>query len=206
MVRLQKASLLRILLAILIISGFGCSPVDARPGQPTSPASSGTHGPTATLAGTPYPVPANLQEAKVVRVVDGDTIHVEIKGKRQTLRYIGINTPETVDPRRPVEFFGKEAGQKNKELVGGKTVKLEKDVSETDRYGRLLRYVYVSSTFVNAELVKLGYAQAATFPPDVKYAELFRQLEREARENKRGLWAAAATVTPGKPTPTPTRR
>ena len=82
----------------------------------------------------------------VIRVVDGDTIEIE---GGQKVRYIGIDTPETVDPSRPVGCYGKEASDKNKELVEGKIVRLEKDISETDRYGRLLRYIYVGDIFVN---------------------------------------------------------
>jgi len=126
----------------------------------------------------------------VTRVVDGDTIHVRIAGQDRTVRYIGMDTPETVDPRRPVQAFGKEASARNRQLVAGKTVRLEKDVSETDRYGRLLRYVYVDGRMVNAVLVEEGYARAATFPPDVKHKDLFLRLEREARSANRGLWAA----------------
>jgi len=122
---------------------------------------------------------------KVTRIIDGDTIELETGEK---LRYIGIDTPETVDPRRGVECFGKEANEKNKELVLGKEVRLEKDVSDTDRYDRLLRYVYVDNTFINLELVRLGYASASSYPPDVMYQEAFREAEREAREAKRGLW------------------
>ncbi len=133
--------------------------------------------------------PQNLQMALVTRVVDGDTIEVEIDGMEYKVRYIGIDTPETVDPRRPVGYFGKEASAKNKELVDGKIVRLEKDINETDKYGRLLRYVYVGETMINRELVRLGYAKASTYPPDVKYSSLFMQAEREARENKVGLWA-----------------
>lgn len=125
---------------------------------------------------------------KVVRVVDGDTIHVLIGGRDHTVRYIGIDTPETVDPRRPVQPFGKEATERNRQLVEGKTVTLEKDVSETDRFGRLLRYVYVDGRMVNATLVEEGYARAVSYPPDVKHQELLRRLEREAREARRGLW------------------
>lgn len=121
--------------------------------------------------------------------MDGDTIDVSIDGITKRVRYIGIDTPETVDPRKPVEYFGKEASVKNKELVEGKMVRLEKDVSETDRYGRLLRFVYVGDLFVNAELVRLGYAQVTTYPPDVKYADYFRQLQRDAMANKAGMWA-----------------
>lgn len=155
----------------------------------------------ATVPGPPTQQPASSrQSAQVVRVVDGDTIDVSIDGLTQRVRYIGVNTPETVDPGSPVECFGPEASAANKGMVEGKTVELEKDVSNTDRYGRLLRYVYAGGTMVNAELVKQGYAQVSTYPPDVKYAELFRQLESEARNAGRGLWGAgcaAATVAPG---------
>jgi len=126
----------------------------------------------------------------VIRVVDGDTIRVRIGGREYTVRYIGIDTPETVKPGSPVECFGPEAKRRNEELVGGKVVELEKDVSETDRYGRLLRYVYVDGRMVNAILVEEGYAQVATYPPDVKYQELFLKLQRRAREEGRGLWGA----------------
>lgn len=122
----------------------------------------------------------------VKRVVDGDTIELETG---QKLRYIGINTPETVHPTKPVECFGHEAAAKNKELVEGKRVRLEKDVSETDKYGRLLRYVYLNNTFINDYLVRQGYAHASTFPPDVKYQDQFTQAEREARQNNMGLWS-----------------
>jgi micrococcal nuclease len=129
------------------------------------------------------------QQAYCTRVVDGDTIVVKIGLDEFKVRYIGIDTPETVDPNRPIGFFGKEASQKNKELVLAKDIKLEKDVSDADKYGRLLRYIYLDGVMINAELVRLGYAKAATYPPDVKYASLFVQMEREARDNNRGLWA-----------------
>lgn len=124
---------------------------------------------------------------RVKRAVDGDTIELESGEK---VRYIGINTPETVKPNSPVECFGKEASTKNKELVDGKLVRLKKDVSDKDKYGRLLRFVYLEDgTFVNDILVREGYAFVSTFPPDVAKADQFKQAEREARENVRGLWA-----------------
>jgi micrococcal nuclease len=129
------------------------------------------------------------QQAYCIRVVDGDTIVVQIEGKEYKVRYIGVDTPETVDPRRPVGYFGKQASEMNKTLVLNKAITLEKDVSNVDRYDRLLRYVYVGDVMINAELVRLGYAKAATYPPDVKYADKFVELEREARNNKVGLWA-----------------
>ena len=129
----------------------------------------------------------------VTKVIDGDTIEIE-GGKR--VRYIGIDTPETVDPNRPVGCFGKEASSKNSELVLNKRVKLVKDVSETDRNGRLLRYVYIDDIFVNDYLVAEGYAKASTYAPDVKYSEQFVNSERKAREDKKGLWSEACEIKP----------
>jgi len=121
-------------------------------------------------------------QARVVRVIDGDTI--EIAGGTH-VRYIGMDTPESYPE---VEFYGPEAKAKNIELVEGKVVTLVKDVSETDKYGRLLRYVYVDGVFVNGELVRLGYARAVAYPPDTKYELLLSQLEKEAKAAKLGIW------------------
>ena len=132
--------------------------------------------------------PVTEEWSLVARVVDGDTIELE-SGER--VRYIGINTPETVKPNAPVECFGHEASAYNRQLVAGKRVRLAKDVSERDRYGRLLRFVYLEDgTFVNDVLVRDGYAYASTFPPDVAEASVFRAAEVEARTAKRGLWAS----------------
>jgi len=143
-----------------------------------------------TTAPTPRP---GYVVASVLSVVDGDTIKVEIDGQPHTVRYIGINTPEISSPGSGSEAFGPEASAKNKELVGSRVVELEKDVSETDKYGRLLRYVWIGDVMVNAEMVRLGYAQVSTHPPDVKYQERLLRLQHEARSNCRGLWAVAAT-------------
>ena len=127
---------------------------------------------------------------KVEHVVDGDTIDVTIEGEVKRVRYIGVDTPETVHPSKAVECFGAEASAKNKELVEGKLVRLERDISETDKYGRLLRYVYVDDVFINMALVEGGYASTLTYPPDVEYNEEFRLAEASARTEKRGLWGA----------------
>ncbi|MBI4085628.1 MAG: thermonuclease family protein [Candidatus Liptonbacteria bacterium] len=124
---------------------------------------------------------------KVIRVIDGDTIEIE-GGER--VRYIGIDTPETVDPRKPVQCFGVEASKKNKELVEGQKVRLEKDVTERDKYNRLLRYVWAGDIFINLELVKQGFAQSYSYPPDIKYQNRFIEAQREAREAAKGLWGA----------------
>jgi micrococcal nuclease len=123
---------------------------------------------------------ASYELATVIRVIDGDTIDVEVNGERQRVRYIGMNTPERDEP-----CFD-EATQANVDLVAGKEVRLEKDVSETDRYGRLLRYVFVGDTFVNVALVAGGYAEAMLYRPDGKHYELFSQLEVEAAQAELG--------------------
>jgi len=134
------------------------------------------------LSGFSFP-PSNIYQ--VERVVDGDTIKLT-NGER--VRYIGIDTPETKHPSKPVQYFGKEASEENKMLVEGKQVRLEFDVQKRDRYGRLLAYVYVDDIFVNAWLVWQGYAQVSTYPPNVRYQEYFLELQRQARIEKRGLW------------------
>ena len=130
------------------------------------------------------------ETVRVVRVIDGDTIEVCCIGwKRESIRYIGINTPETHHRTKGVEAYGKEAAEANRKLVAGKTVHLEFDVQRRDQYGRLLAYVYLEDgTFVNAWLVEQGYAQVMTVPPNVRHQEMFLKLQREAREARRGLW------------------
>ncbi len=127
----------------------------------------------------------------VVRVVDGDTIHVRIDAGVAKVRYIGVNTPEVHHPTKGEEPGGREAAEVNRRLIEGKTVRLELDVQERDRYGRLLAYVWVGDVMVNAELVRLGYAQVMTVPPNVRYQQLFLKLQREAREAGRGLWRSS---------------
>jgi micrococcal nuclease len=131
----------------------------------------------------------DTESARVIRVIEGDTIEVDLgRRQREKVRYLGINTPETSHPRQGVEPFGPEAKEANRRLVEGQMVRLEFDVQARDRFGRLLAYVYVGNLMVNAELVRQGYAQAATYPPNMRYQELFLRLQREAQEAKRGLW------------------
>jgi len=128
----------------------------------------------------------------VTKVIDGDTIVLE---NGQKVRYIGIDTPELHHPKKEVECFSRQAFEENKKLVLGKKVFLQKDISEKDKYDRLLRYVFLDEkmstdegSFVNLYLVKNGFAYAATFPPDVKYADLFLTAQKEARQKNLGLW------------------
>ena len=123
-------------------------------------------------------------EVRVIRVIDGDTI--EVSGG-QRVRYIGVDTPEVGN--NP-QYYGPEATNFNNSLVAGRKVTLEKDVSDKDRFGRLLRFVYADGILVNAELAREGYARAKVYPPDTGHAECFAALEQEAREAKRGLWGS----------------
>tara|TARA_Y100000294_G_C8456964_1_gene296973 strand:- start:50 stop:688 length:639 start_codon:yes stop_codon:yes gene_type:complete len=120
---------------------------------------------------------------KVIKIIDGDTIVIE---GGEVVRYIGIDTPEI--GQEGGDCFAQEAWDINRELVEGKEVKLIKDVSERDKYGRLLRYVWIDGIFVNQYLVRNGYASAATFPPDVKYADDFAEFQKQARQENLGLW------------------
>lgn len=135
---------------------------------------------------------ANEQETfSVTRVVDGDTIDVIIEGKTERLRLIGIDTPETVDPRKPVQCFGKEASKKAKQLLSNKTVKLESDPTqgERDKYGRLLRYVVLpDGQSFNKLMISEGYAYEYTYSTPYKYQTEYKQAQKDARIAKRGLW------------------
>jgi len=129
----------------------------------------------------------------VVRVVDGDTVVAHLPGGDERVRLIGIDTPESVDPRRPVECFGKEAARRTGELLPkGTEIRLERDVEARDRYGRLLAYVYRvdDGTFINLALAEEGYADVLTIPPNIAYADRFAAAVAGAREYGRGLWQA----------------
>lgn len=173
----------------------------------TTAAAPGRHTSSATaLAGT------------VVYVVDGDTIHVRIDDKVEKVRYIGVNAPEVPRPRghdaggrapRPLEerhhargfphtpAAGDAARRINLQLVSGKRVRLELDRERRDSYKRLLAYVWVGDTMVNAEMVKRGYAEVMTMPPDFRHRALLESLQREAREAGRGLWQQGSSVRGG---------
>lgn len=143
--------------------------------------------------------PQEPQIARVVEVVDGDTIRVEINGIIYPVRYIGIDTPESTTQ---IEPFGKEASQKNTELVSGQTVTMYRDISETDQFDRILRFVFVGDKFINYEMVKQGYAKAFRYPPDTSCADLFQQAQDEASAQGIGMWMAQATFEASAPAQT----
>lgn len=144
---------------------------------------------------------SSFERASVVRVIDGDTIHVMVSGKKYKLRMIGVDTPETVHPSKPVQFYGKEASDYTKKQLKDRTVYLQKDLSDTDKYGRLLRYVWlekpssdnpsqeeISKYMYNAQLIINGYAYSYSYQPDTRYSQLFARLQHQAQENSVGLW------------------
>lgn len=156
-----------------------------QPSQQSSP----TPQPTAVLS---EQTSGASMSAQVVRVVDGDTVRVSFNGEEKTIRLIGINTPESVDPRREVECFGKEASNRAKELLSGQTVILEQDETQgnTDRYNRLLRYVRLpDGRIFNQVLIGEGYAYEYTYDLPYKYQAEFKQAQNDAQNAKRGLWS-----------------
>jgi micrococcal nuclease len=177
--------------------------------QPPTPIATQVVPDTPTVTATPVPAstptpiaaaPDGFQEAQVIHVVDGDTIDVLIDGTEFTVRYILVDTPET---HQGVEPFGPEATEANRQLVEGQIVRLEKDVSETDRYGRLLRYVYVDDLMINEELLRQGMATVATYPPDVKYVDRFLALQQEAQAAGVGIWGSQPVGEQSTATPFP---
>jgi micrococcal nuclease len=141
------------------------------------------------LAGGDESVSASAN-ALVVRAVDGDTIEARIGGEVEDVRYIGVDTPETVKPGTPVQCFGPRASTFNHRLVEGRRVRLVFGVERRDVYGRLLAYVRLGRRFVNAELVRRGLARSLTIPPNDRFAPLFRRLELRAARAGRGLRGA----------------
>lgn len=141
-----------------------------------------------------------LKAATVVRVVDGDTVELTMDGKTEKVRLLNVNTPETVDPRKPVEEYGKEASAFTKSILKpGTKVRVRPEVEERDRYGRLLLHVYLEDrTWFNALLVRAGYGQVMTISPNVAAADFFKELQAKARSEEIGLWQVPDYKTPTK--------
>lgn len=167
-------------LALIVSAVLGLAYAAERAGLPDWSPQRGDAGRQATTTG---------EWALVTRVVDGDTVEVILAGRTEKVRYIGVDAPESVKPGAAPECYGKESSERNRELVLGREVRLVRDVSERDRYGRLLRYVYAGEAFVNLELVREGYAHASTFPPDVAKSSEFVAAERDAKLAGHGLWS-----------------
>jgi micrococcal nuclease len=154
------------LLAILVVALVSGDDSDDEPADPLPD--------TATVA--------------VTDIVDGDTIEVAYEGESEDVRYIGVDTPESVKPDTPVQCFALAASDFNRRLVGGERVRLVFDAERRDDFGRLLAYVYVDGTFVNAELVRRGFARTLEIAPNTRFADLFDRLQQAAANAGRGLW------------------
>ena len=171
----------------------------AAPAVPRAPSTTAASPvPSSSSIGTTLRPVGATEVARVVRVVDGDTLVIDRGHGNERLRYIGMDTPETVKPGSPVESMGREASAANAALVEGREIVLERDVSETDQYDRLLRYAWLREgdawLMVNLELVRQGYAQAVTYPPDVRWTDVLRYAERAARDAGAGLWGPATPL------------
>jgi micrococcal nuclease len=186
--RRVRVGLLLLVLVLVLVAGCEGLVEDVGGGAAgRAPADLATSG--AERAAWPDP-PGDAVPARVQRVSDGDTFVADVKGRRERVRVIGVDTPESVAPNRPDEPFGEEASDFAKHHLDGETVRLAGDAEPRDRYGRMLAYVWLEDgTFWNALLVAEGYAQQLTIPPNVTYAGLFRRLAAEARQEDRGLWA-----------------
>lgn len=144
------------------------------------------HGHSAEISATS----GNLVAARTLRVIDGDTAVFNIAGRKTTVRFIGVNTPETVKPNSPVECFGEQASAFTSSNLTDKSVYLELDPSQSkyDRYGRMLAYVWLGKTLYNLELIEEGYAYEATYAGPYRYQAEFKDAEKDARDHNRGLW------------------
>ncbi|QQG41063.1 MAG: thermonuclease family protein [Candidatus Levyibacteriota bacterium] len=134
----------------------------------------------------------NYQEAEVIRVVDGDTIHIQLDNKEEIVRFIGVDAPEVVDPRKKAQCFGKEASNFTKNMLNGKKIILEEDASQgnRDKYNRLLRYVFLEDgTNFNKLLIQEGYAHEYTYRLPYRYQVEFKEAQKQAESHKKGLWA-----------------
>lgn len=197
-VRVVRATLL-LATAILVAACRTGGAIDPGGSSSSTAAPGGSSPSTASqAAGGPIGGPTGpTEDATLVRVVDGDTIRVIVGGVEERVRYIGINTPELYSGTAATpEPFAEAATEANRRLLDGGRLVLEKDVSERDRYDRLLRNIWIDRdgawTFVNLVLVSEGYAQVSTFPPDVRYVDLLLAAQRAARDTRRGLWAAGS--------------
>ncbi len=176
----KKKYVKQVIALVLVLLGYAYNDYSIRPKQTEKHSQIN---PTASSSAT----------FMVDHVVDGDTFAVLVNGKKETIRLIGIDTPEVVDPRKPVQCFGKEASNKAKELLTGKKVTLTNDPTqgERDKYKRLLRYAFLEDgTNFNAYMIREGYAHEYTYQSNpYKFQTEFKTAEIYARENKRGLWA-----------------
>ncbi len=193
MINLIPVKLKRMLYPIIIILCLstlaGCA-MDTDGGSSESPSSG-------DKTGAELPRSADLISTQVERIVDGDTICVNYNGVSEKVRLIGVDTPETVHPTIGEEAYGHEASDYTMARLSNQIIELELDVQERDQYGRLLAYIWIGSELFNETLVREGYAQVSTYPPNIKYVDRFTAAQTAARDAGRGLWGIEqSTSTP----------
>ena len=186
------------LLTVVLWIGFGCAApeaIDNRHGESVRATIQPT--PTAMVESVTTSEPTsdvregmNKLPATITKVVDGDTMHILIDGKEETIRLLLVDTPETVSPSQPIQPFGPEASSFAKRTLNGKKVEIEIDVSERDKYGRLLCYLYIGDQMFQEMLLEQGLARVAyIYPPNVKYVDEFRNIQRKAQLKAKGIWS-----------------
>lgn len=190
----RKASAWVIAFAFLVLAAYELIDTPNVPDPlPETPTAQGELRPPDSNGDSPDRV--QFERARVLRVVDGDTILVRRlsaspDARAERVRYIGVDTPESVKPNSPVECFGKQASDYNAKLVEGKMVRLEPDIEPSDRYGRTLAFVYVDGTLVNAKLLSEGFAETIEIKPNVSKAKYFTRVQLMAKRTNKGLWGA----------------
>lgn len=193
-------SVIVFLILTILLAVSGCySPEQGKYTAPAEQPSESSLSEDAALheetAGPFRPDPSHLQDAQVLEIIDGDTVRVRLDGVVYKLRLIGVNSPELNHPTRGEEPFAVAARKYTHQNLNGQTVQLEFDVEKTDQYGRLLAYVWLGGEMFNEVLLREGYAQLVTFPPNVKYVDFFRSAQRSAIEAERGLWREPGGVS-----------
>lgn len=155
--------------------------------------------------------PKNTIATKVTKVVDGDTIEVDLKGKKETVRMILIDTPETKHPSKCIQLYGPEASKYTTDTLLNKNIKLELGIQERDKYGRILAYIYINDKMFNKTLLEKGLARVAVYPPNTQYLDELKKVEANAKKKKIGIWSNKNAINGGcvkkpvpKPTPAPT--
>jgi micrococcal nuclease len=181
-------AVLLLIVAVVLLLG-GDDDGDRSPGRGGESRERGGAGERSDHGGAPSGAPSSAP-ALVTRVVDGDTVEVRLAGREEDVRYIGVDTPESVAPGQPVECYGNDASEFNRSLVEGERVRLEYGAERRDVYGRLLAYVYLRGELVNAELLQRGYARTLAIAPNTDRAEAFDRIEQRAANAGRGLWGA----------------
>jgi micrococcal nuclease len=179
----------QLLLCLALLLAAGCSADTAPTAGTGDSAAIASAGSSAAAHGSPAASAPTGTSVTVTRIIDGDTVEVTVDGRKETVRMILVDTPETKKPNTPVQPFGLEASAFAEEMLKDQEVRLERDVSTTDRYGRSLYYIWIGDKMFNELLLEKGLARVSVYPPDVKYVERFREIQEKARKAEAGIWS-----------------